>query len=136
MIHRRPTSDEELSDYIDGRMDEDRRAALEARIAADPGLSRRYAAMVEQDRLLRRLGEEVLSEPVPERLMDVLRHADPDGDDEQKEKKSSKLPQIAMLATAIGWSLLVELAAHNGPVRALEQQPALQPVAPVPAPRD
>lgn len=59
---------EELNDYVDGRLDPQRRAEVAARIAADPELARRVAAYVAQNEALRALTAETLAEPIPDRL--------------------------------------------------------------------
>src|SRR5579863_1810506 len=66
-------SDENLSAYADGELDEATRAALEAAMAADPVLARRVA----RHRALRARVQDafapVLTEPVPERLLAAAR---------------------------------------------------------------
>jgi anti-sigma factor RsiW len=69
----RTVSDEELSEYIDGRLDDDRRAFIHQQLEGDADLARRYATMLEQDRVLSQLGAEILDEPIPERLAEILR---------------------------------------------------------------
>ena len=72
MRHRAP-SDAEISDFVDGRLTAARRAEVEAWLAANPD----FAAEVERQRqlneALKSLGAEILDEPVPERLREVLR---------------------------------------------------------------
>jgi anti-sigma factor RsiW len=69
----RTVSDEELSEYIDGRLDDGRRAFVRQQLDEDADLARRYATMLEQDRVLSQLGAEILDEPIPERLAEILR---------------------------------------------------------------
>lgn len=68
----RPT-DDELGEYVDGRLGEQRRAEIAAWLRDNP----RRAAEIERLRALnealRGIGSEVLSEPVPDRLREVLR---------------------------------------------------------------
>jgi anti-sigma factor RsiW len=63
-----------LQDYLDGRLPASVRDAVEARLSQDPGAAATVAAYRRQLILLRRLGHEALSEPVPNRLLNVLRY--------------------------------------------------------------
>lgn len=68
-------SDEQLTAYVDGELDAHAREQVERAIASDPELARR----VERQRVLREKlrasFDEVLSEPVPDRLLAAARNA-------------------------------------------------------------
>lgn len=113
MSERHQVSDEDLSDLIDGRLDPATRAAVGAAMDRDPTLARRYATLLEQDRLLRHLGEEVLGEAIPERLTEILDRVREEREDEEVDRSATqqlrfspwrRMPQIAMLlaGTAAG----------------------------------
>ena len=62
-----------LQDYLDGRLSAAVREAVEARLSQDPKAAATVAAYRRQCALLRRLGHEALSEPIPARLLSILR---------------------------------------------------------------
>ncbi len=64
-------SDEQLMALVDGECSPEERAAIEATIAADAELSRRYAAQRAVRDRLRGCFDAVLEEPVPQRLLDA-----------------------------------------------------------------
>jgi anti-sigma factor RsiW len=69
---RRP-SDRELQAYVDGELSSKRRMEVEAALQRDPALrhiAHRYEA---QKRGVQRLYDDVLSEPVPHSLTDILK---------------------------------------------------------------
>ena len=70
-------SDEQLMTLVDEECSPEERATLEARIAADPALSRRYAAQAALRDRLRGSFDAVLEEPVPQRLLDAASAARP-----------------------------------------------------------
>src|SRR5215472_10102095 len=61
--------DDRLVAYLDSELEMAERRAVEARLAADPAAAARLAALVRSDNLLRRAFEEVLHEPVPDRII-------------------------------------------------------------------
>ncbi|MQX35306.1 anti-sigma factor family protein [Roseospira navarrensis] len=65
--------DETLVAYADGELGEREAAAVEARLCADPEAARRLRLLVEAGELARRAFEPVLSETVPEHLVEALR---------------------------------------------------------------
>lgn len=135
MGERRRVSDEELSDLIDGRLDEESRTAIERELEQDLTLARRYSLLLEQDRMLAGLGAEILSEPVPDRLRAILLGADEDGAQGAGEeggdqggsgsgatgsgRGKARGPQILVLITGIaaglagGWFGHAQLASDN-----------------------
>ncbi len=63
-----PVSNEDLMAYVDGQLDPERAAEIASAVAADPSLERRMAAYLESRAALSGAFDEVLSEPVPDRL--------------------------------------------------------------------
>lgn len=59
----------ELHAYVDGRLDAAGRAAVEAKLAADPEAAQRVRGWIEQRQALRSLYAEVLAEPIPGHLL-------------------------------------------------------------------
>ncbi|HEX6143286.1 MAG TPA: hypothetical protein VFZ01_11235 [Geminicoccaceae bacterium] len=78
MVERSRISDQDLSDLIDGRLDPEREAAVRRALGEDPALARHYAVLLEQDSMLRHLGDDILREPVPDSLTEILRKAEPE----------------------------------------------------------
>ena len=70
-------ADETLMAYADGELDTSARAAVEAAMRADPEIARRVAEYREQRDKLRAAYEPELAEPVPDRLLAVLRDRRP-----------------------------------------------------------
>lgn len=73
MSEARALTELDIQDFVDGRLDQLRHARIAGRLAADPRAAAAVAALREQNAMLRGLGQEVLDEPVPERLRQVLR---------------------------------------------------------------
>lgn len=65
---RREIDETELHAFVDGRLPDDRRAAVESAIASDSGLTEKAAAYAAQNEEIRALFGHVVGEPVPERL--------------------------------------------------------------------
>ncbi|MGH6903465.1 MAG: anti-sigma factor family protein [Geminicoccaceae bacterium] len=59
--------------YIDGRLSERDRAAVAAYLRNHPDAAAEVEALRRQSEILRDIGQRILSEPVPERLREVLR---------------------------------------------------------------
>ena len=66
-------SDEALVAYLDGELDGDERAHVEAWLAADPAVRDRLLALAESATTLRSAFAEFVAEPVPERLIAAAR---------------------------------------------------------------
>lgn len=81
----RKLSDDELHALADGRLDGQRAREAEALLAEHPELAGRVASWRDQNALLHRHFDAVLSEPVPTRLLDAAR------------------PRQWRLAAAVGW---------------------------------
>ena len=66
-------SDEALVAYLDGELDSDERADVETWLDADPAARDRLLALAESATLLRGAFDEIVHEPVPERLIAAAR---------------------------------------------------------------
>jgi anti-sigma factor RsiW len=66
-------SDEALVAYLDGELDSDERAHVEAWLDADPAVRDRLLALAESATVLRNAFADFVSEPVPERLISAAR---------------------------------------------------------------
>lgn len=66
-------SEDEIQEFIDGRLSPARRKEVEAYLAMHPERAAEVHALLRQQEALRRLGEEILNEPIPERLQAILR---------------------------------------------------------------
>jgi anti-sigma factor RsiW len=64
--------EDQLNALIDDRLDPAERAAVLAVLARSPELTARVKALRRQHEALRGVGQEILHEPVPERLRSVL----------------------------------------------------------------
>jgi anti-sigma factor RsiW len=73
MVERNVFTDEQIQDYIDGRLRERDRAAVAAYLLAHLRVAVEVDAVRRQSEALRALGQEVLDEPVPEHLRRILR---------------------------------------------------------------
>jgi hypothetical protein len=65
-------NDEQLMAYADGELDAERRAAVDAALAADPALAERLRHMQALRTRLQAAFDPVLAEPVPARLRDAV----------------------------------------------------------------
>jgi anti-sigma factor RsiW len=66
-------SEEQIQDYVDGRLGGRDLAAMAAYLLTHPRLASEIETLRRQNEALKRVAEEVLDEPVPERLRDVIR---------------------------------------------------------------
>ncbi|MGE0154643.1 MAG: anti-sigma factor [Reyranellaceae bacterium] len=70
---RKPVSADDLQDFIEGRLSPERRAEVDSYLQSHPAEARRVEALREQAGRLRRLGSEMLTEPVPAQFLDILK---------------------------------------------------------------
>jgi len=103
----------ELHAFVDGRLDPAARAAVQARLDADPEAARTVAAWTEQKAALRALHADLLREPVPPMLLQAA---------QQLHHRSSRVGRWArwggiaasvLVAFAAGWGSHVQWQAHD-----------------------
>jgi len=90
MSEMKAISEAELQGWTDGRLDESRRAALEAWFAAHPEEAERAASYRSLNEQLRTRFDPVLEEPVPPRL----------------QRAAQRGPRLRTFAVAAGWVVL------------------------------
>jgi anti-sigma factor RsiW len=73
MAERSVFTDEQIQDYIDGRLNQRDRAAVAAYLLAHPRVAAEVEAVRRQSEALSALGQEILDAPVPEHLRQLLR---------------------------------------------------------------
>lgn len=66
------TLDAAIDDYLAGRLGAEKQRQLEALIKEKPDVRHRVEALQAQDEALRHLGEDILDEPLPARLLEAL----------------------------------------------------------------
>lgn len=77
MSSRAPATDDELSEYVDGGLSEERRAEIAAWLLENPKKAAEVERLRQLNDALRGLGAEILDEPVPSRLREVVRRSNP-----------------------------------------------------------
>jgi anti-sigma factor RsiW len=95
-------SDEEIEALIDGRLDPATRRALSARIAASPALAAEVEALRRQQAALRQIGQEVLWEPVPPHLRQILQGAAGSPNDGNRQRTARRQMRAFGLTAATG----------------------------------
>jgi anti-sigma factor RsiW len=65
-------ADQRMQDYVDGRLSEQERAEFAAYLLTHPEIAAEVNLLRRQNEALKGIGHEVLDEPVPDRLRDVL----------------------------------------------------------------
>src|SRR5688572_26604292 len=73
MTEHATRDDDALSALIDGALPSDEADALRARIAREPKLAARLAAMARANRAVRDAYRDVVDEPLPQRVLELLR---------------------------------------------------------------
>lgn len=91
-------SDDELHAYVDGRLEASRRDALERWLADHPADAERVAAWRAQNAALRAAFDPLLSEAVPQRLLEAA------------TGRTRRAPSRHRVAAALGWLALGALA--------------------------
>lgn len=66
-------SSAELQDFIEGRLQSDREAVVSDYLRHNPAEAKRVQTLRQQAARLRQLGNTMLTEPVPDHLLDVLK---------------------------------------------------------------
>ena len=116
-------SDAVLQDYLDDRLDPQRRAAVAAWLAQNPVKAAELEALRYQDEALRALDADILEEPLPDRLREALRSglSDEAGAQEVVQPTAAQAPvkrprarrwlqaaaalAIFVVGSGLGWSL-------------------------------
>lgn len=85
----RQIADEELSDFVDGRIEEARRSEIDRAIAENPELAAKVKSYQRQAQAVHALYDKILHEPIPSRLLDIVRDDEADKDDGPSGKARS-----------------------------------------------
>jgi anti-sigma factor RsiW len=72
MAERRILADDRFQDYIDGRLGDREQAVVAAYLLAHPEVASQVEMMRRQTEALRGIGQEILDEPIPDRLRTLL----------------------------------------------------------------
>lgn len=104
-------NDEALVAYLDGELDGEDRADVEAWLDAEPAMRDRLLALAESGGLVRQAFADILNEPVPERLLTAARG-------ETAATAEAEIitfrPRPAVTTRASSWSRHVQFAAAAG----------------------
>jgi anti-sigma factor RsiW len=112
-------ADHRVQDYIDGRLDERDQAVVAAYLLAHPDAASKVETLRRQNEALRGIGHEILDEPVPARLRDVLRQQPEASFAAQRRRLSSFLEAAAAILLfcaggALGWFMHDRLTPQPG----------------------
>jgi anti-sigma factor RsiW len=114
-------ADYRIQDYIDGRLDERDQALVATYLLAHPDVASKVETLRRQNEALRGIGQEILDEPVPARLRDVLRQRNElRFVGRQRLRSSSFLEAVAAILLfcvggALGWLMHDRLVPSPGP---------------------
>lgn len=65
-------TDDEIQEYLDERLPPERKRVVESYLAAHPERAVEVRALMRQQQALRKLGSDILDEPIPERFKEIL----------------------------------------------------------------
>lgn len=65
-------TDDEIQEYLDDRLASERKKVVESFLAAHPEKASEVRALMRQQQALRKLGSEILDEPIPDRFKEIL----------------------------------------------------------------
>jgi len=114
MNERAPLSDERLQEYLDGRLSPADAAAVAEYLWIHPEKGAEVQRLREQDTLLSAIGADVLEEPVPERLLQIVRSPSRNQDSQPSSSPPSVAPargrfsrfsNLALAASLVGMFL-------------------------------
>lgn len=72
-VEPKPVNLDDMQDYIEGRLGDGDRARVDAYLRLNPQEAARVEALKVQAQRLKKLGDDILQEPVPEQFLDILR---------------------------------------------------------------
>jgi anti-sigma factor RsiW len=98
-----PPDEASLHALVDGRLEPAERAALEARVDADPETLRTVQAWQAQRDLLRSLHQDVLREPAPAQLAEAARQVGRAGARLQRWQRWGGMAASVLVAFSVGW---------------------------------
>jgi anti-sigma factor RsiW len=112
-------ADHRVQDYIDGRLDERDQAVVAAYLLGHPDAASKVETLRRQNEALRGIGHEILDEPVPARLRDVLRQQPEASFAARRRRPSSFLEAAAAILLfcaggALGWFMHDRLTPQPG----------------------
>lgn len=93
----------ELHAFVDGRLDASARAAVQARLDADPEAARMVAAWKEQKEALHGLHAQLLQEPVPPTLAQAAQHLHHRSSSGMRWARWGGMAASVLVAFAAGW---------------------------------
>lgn len=99
MTRSKAPADEQIEDYISGRLSERERAQVATYLLGHPEVAAEIDVLRRQTEALRAIGQEILHEPVPERLLEVVRQR-PEAKPAVKADGGKKLRSYAFLEAA------------------------------------
>ena len=65
-------TDDEIQEYLDERLPSERKHVVEAFLSAHPEKAAEVRALMRQQQALRKLGSDILDEPIPDRFKEIL----------------------------------------------------------------
>jgi anti-sigma factor RsiW len=71
-VEPKPVNLDDMQDYIEGRLGETDRARVDAYLRLNPQEAARVDALRRQAQRLKKLGDDILREPVPEPFLEIL----------------------------------------------------------------
>ncbi len=72
-VEPKPVNLDDMQDYIEGRLGETERARVDAYLRLNPHEAARVEALRHQARRLKKLGDDILREPVPDQFLEILK---------------------------------------------------------------
>lgn len=103
----------DLHAYVDGRLDSERRAAVEARLAADADAAERVRAWAQQRDALRGLHAEVLDEAIPAHLLHAAQQLHQRSTRQAQWQRWGGMAASVLVAFTLGWAGHVQWQASS-----------------------